>query len=301
MPDFGGMSADQINASMGFGPGGVGAQGQSQLNNIFGNFGQQTDYYSGQGAAYGRATGGFGGGSPSVFDTGAAPINQNDPALIAKYWELMGGGGGYNAYSPQSYAPTPPMPGPMPDAQRLLGYNPGAPIQNGFGYPGGGSMGSLFDPGTYAPSQQGSSYLPNGQLNQNDPGNIATYYRLMGGGGAMPVGMNYGPRGGTDMNATQFQGLGALQREQQQLQFPMPQMGNDFYTSNNPGFGSSDRFNMQTTQPPSPIGGSGGIPWFGGGGYGVVPPYGGEGDQSTIDNNGAAERQRMEWAQTPRS
>jgi hypothetical protein len=70
MADFGGMSADQINASMGFGPGGVGAGGQAQLNNIFGNFGQQTDYYSGLGAAYGRGVG-EPSGMGSVFDQSA--------------------------------------------------------------------------------------------------------------------------------------------------------------------------------------------------------------------------------------
>ena len=43
----------------GGGKAGVGAD-QALYNNIFGNFGQQTDYYSGLGAAYGRATGGFG-------------------------------------------------------------------------------------------------------------------------------------------------------------------------------------------------------------------------------------------------
>lgn len=29
----------------------------------------------------------------------------------------------------------------------------------------------------------GLKYLPNGQLDQNDPGNIAYYYKMMGGGG----------------------------------------------------------------------------------------------------------------------
>jgi len=52
---------------------GIGAD-QALYNNIFGNFGQQTDYFSGLGAAYGRATGGFGapGSNPGWQDPGAA-------------------------------------------------------------------------------------------------------------------------------------------------------------------------------------------------------------------------------------
>jgi hypothetical protein len=58
--------ANQINRSMGMGPGGAGTQDQNTLNNIFSNFGRQTDYYSGLGAAYGRQTGGFGGAAGRV-------------------------------------------------------------------------------------------------------------------------------------------------------------------------------------------------------------------------------------------
>ena len=50
------MSADQINASMGFNPN---AAQFDPLANSPGGFGAQTDYYSGLGAAYGRDTGGF--------------------------------------------------------------------------------------------------------------------------------------------------------------------------------------------------------------------------------------------------
>jgi hypothetical protein len=58
------MSADQINASMGWNPN---AAQYDPWANTPGGFGGQTDYYSSLGAAYGRETGGFsgGGGYPS--------------------------------------------------------------------------------------------------------------------------------------------------------------------------------------------------------------------------------------------
>jgi hypothetical protein len=116
MTDFGGLSADQINASMygGFSP----AQGQSVLNNIFGNFGQQTDYYSGLGAAYGRQTGGF----------NALPLNQQSPLQQeqqmqpgATFDQRYGGpqtptpfdmynNGGYDPFAAQSYQPAATLP-----------------------------------------------------------------------------------------------------------------------------------------------------------------------------------------------
>jgi len=51
------MSSAQINAGMGWNP-----AAQAQTVNLYGpqGFGGQTAYYAGQGAAYGRATGGFG-------------------------------------------------------------------------------------------------------------------------------------------------------------------------------------------------------------------------------------------------
>jgi hypothetical protein len=108
MADFGGMSADQINASMGFGPGGVGAQGQAQLNNNFGNFGQQTDYYSGLGAAYGRATGGFNGGALSGGDSRdaitRALMSQQGEAGLMSPTSMAQQGGFYGGLSPQDWA-----------------------------------------------------------------------------------------------------------------------------------------------------------------------------------------------------
>lgn len=200
MADFGGMSADQINNSMGLGPGGVGAQGQNQLNNIFGNFGQQTDYYSGQGASYGRATGGFNGGA----------IDQNDPANIAKYWELMGGGGG-GAGFPQAPDPAPPKPpaGAVDWSKYFTDMSAPAaaqPAYNPFTQYGNGGY-NPFDPSSFAPAAQGNvgsqggpyspAYSAPGILNASDPGNIAEYYRLMGGGGGSfaPPPSQYDPGG----------------------------------------------------------------------------------------------------------
>ena len=63
MSDFtsglGGLSANQINASMGLGPGGVGDQSQALYNNLYGpqGFGGQTDQYAAAGAQYGRNVG----------------------------------------------------------------------------------------------------------------------------------------------------------------------------------------------------------------------------------------------------
>jgi len=78
------MSADQINASMGYNPNA--AQFDPWANSP-GGFGGQTDYYSGLGAAYGRETGGFGGGNsiPGGYPSGGvesaplAPPPYQDP------------------------------------------------------------------------------------------------------------------------------------------------------------------------------------------------------------------------------
>jgi hypothetical protein len=148
MADFGSMSADQINASMGLGPGGVGDQSQAFINSMYGpqGFGGQTAAYSALGAAYGRGTGYYG-------DTGAAAgPDPNDPNNIALYYQLMGRGGGTgydygSLYQPQAPAPSPTVSqGPVPSFSGMTG-----------------------------------GYQP---INQNDPDLIATYYRLMGGGPA---------------------------------------------------------------------------------------------------------------------
>jgi hypothetical protein len=148
------MSAYQIQQSMGL-PGPA-AQNQAALNQNFSNFGQQTDYYSALGAAYGRATGGFGGGGgASVFDTGAAPYNDyGQPAGGFPSMDTQRGYGFDNAQyldpAAQAYLQANPDVAAagmnplqhyqqygqaegrawnVPDPQALLGYNPNAPIQ----------------------------------------------------------------------------------------------------------------------------------------------------------------------------
>jgi hypothetical protein len=128
MADFGSMSADQINASMGFGPGGVGNQSQALFNNLYGpqGFGGQTDYYSAQGAAYGLGTGGFGGtpadfsgsrGSPA-YDYGSlySPAKVQSPPAY-DYGSM---------YQAPQYQPDPVPQSSMnnPNSQALLGYSP---------------------------------------------------------------------------------------------------------------------------------------------------------------------------------
>src|SRR3954468_14785876 len=90
---FTGMTAPQINQSMGMGYGGAGDQNQAVLNNIFGNFGQQTDYYSGLGAAYGRQTGGFGGyGAPNADPFTPVGGGGNTYGVDAGTWGRMSPG-----------------------------------------------------------------------------------------------------------------------------------------------------------------------------------------------------------------
>jgi hypothetical protein len=166
MADYGSMSAADINASMGLT--GAGYQDQALLNNIFGNFGQQTDYYSGLGAAYGRATGGFGGtiDANSFPDAGLA----NNPY----YQAGMGGIGSDTAHDPYAWTLAqsspyaephlPPSNGPYPN----LGYNPG--MANSFANPtmGGADQNTYgVDPGAWASMSAGDR---------------ATFNRAMGGG-----------------------------------------------------------------------------------------------------------------------
>jgi hypothetical protein len=240
MADFGGMSADQINASMGFGPGGVGAGGQSQLNNIFGNFGQQTDYYSGLGAAYGRNVG-EPSGMGSVFDQSAYGMPAAQPfqsyglptgggggaaPKVGGYDDSWIGGGGFGA--PTNAAPSP---------QGLLGYapsQPGAQLPNGFGYPGATPPSQMFNPNTYAPAQQQSS--SGGGVYRTAPGG-GLYLDMSGGGG--------GGGGGNppvDMNASDFSLLGTLTRLQGRP---------DLNTENMPNFGNLQNPGQSLTTPAS--------------------------------------------------
>jgi hypothetical protein len=111
------MSAAQIQASMGWYPG----MGQSVLDQNFNNFGKQTDYYSGLGAAYGRQTGYYGdtlGLSPGQTTPAAQAAAPQQPAApqhqAGSTWidptPGVGAGAGYygNGFSPQAYLTTNP-------------------------------------------------------------------------------------------------------------------------------------------------------------------------------------------------
>ena len=84
------MSANQINSSMGMGPGGAGAQNQALLDNLYGpqGFGGQTAQYAAAGAAAGRNTGGFGGygGMNDPFSP-VGGYNALDDAASKAYFE----------------------------------------------------------------------------------------------------------------------------------------------------------------------------------------------------------------------
>ena len=92
------MSADQINASMGFNPNA--AQFDPWANSP-GGFGAQTDYYSGLGAAYGRDTGGFNAspGYPAgpVESAPLDPLPYQNPFEAAPPPDYSGGGIGSDA------------------------------------------------------------------------------------------------------------------------------------------------------------------------------------------------------------
>ena len=105
-----------------------------------GGFGAMTNAYSGAGAAYGRATGGFNAApQQSVFDTGASAFNPYgvDNAIWSgmsagdrnTFNQRMGGGIGSDA------ARAPNQPAITPQQTYVGGYNP-------------------YDPGTYGPSVQ---------------------------------------------------------------------------------------------------------------------------------------------------
>jgi hypothetical protein len=240
MADFGGMSADQINASMGFGPGGVGAQGQAQLNSNFGNFGQQTDYYSGLGAAYGRNVG-EPSGMGSVFDQSAYGMQPQAPFQSYGQPSLpSGGGGGVYRSAPggglylDQGGDNPPT-NASPSSQGLLGYTPsqpGAQLPNGFGYPGAMPPSQMFNPNAYAPAQQQSS--SGGGVYRTAPGG-GLYLDMSGGGG--------GGGGGNppvDMNASDFSLLGTLTRLQGRP---------DLNTENMPNFGNLQNPGQSLTTP----------------------------------------------------
>jgi hypothetical protein len=178
--------------------------------NSGGSFGAQPAAYAGLGAAYGRATGGFGGGA-----------GGQEERLRALYPQAFRGGGigGENARDSLARAMRPPTnpyagmilgpqanpeyfnpghyrglggtgvvnpPTPMPNAMKLLGYDPAtsgqwAPNANSY-RPLGGAM--QF-PNSGTPSQ----YAPDAQM----PPGFSQPYSVDNPGGALPSWMNPNP------------------------------------------------------------------------------------------------------------
>jgi hypothetical protein len=119
---------------------------QAQLAALYGpqGFGGQTDYYSALGAAYGRGTGGFGGGGNGI--PGAYPAGTVTSAPMPGY-QLdptpdVGAGGGYDPYATQN-----PFGGYAAPTPGSGGYNPfdSSTWANQWPtYPGGGGGGMSF-------------------------------------------------------------------------------------------------------------------------------------------------------------
>ena len=157
MADFGSMSADQINASMGFGPGGVGDQNQALLNNLYGpqGFGGQTAAYAGLGAAYTGATGGniYGGGNNDPFG-GVGSRGLPEGSGSAYNYGSMYDPGAYQSpsydygsmYQPQQPA-LPQTSMYNPSMQGLLGYTPDAYTQQSAAQQPSYDYGSMYSGG----------------------------------------------------------------------------------------------------------------------------------------------------------
>jgi hypothetical protein len=120
----------------------------------------QPDPYYWSGNFWG-ANDGSGIGQGAGMAPGMGGFNNPGVPTSPQQWY---GNGGYNPYDPQTYG--------------------GSAMQNlGTGQPNVSTPG-VFDTGT---SPWAPAYLSGGGLNPNDPGNIAAYYRLMGGGGGIPI------------------------------------------------------------------------------------------------------------------
>ena len=176
------MSAGQINSSMGL----PGAQqsNQAALNSNFGNFGQQTDYYSALGAAYGRATGGFGGG----FGAGA-PAREPGEAEWQYNQRVKGG---FAAVPAGNVTRGNDLPAPDTSSYNpLTGTTWGqqSPVQQSPG-PGSYSPSPNYPGGTWQPGGAAAAGMPEWQYNQMMRGGGG------GGGHNQPLrGVDPRPRG----------------------------------------------------------------------------------------------------------
>jgi hypothetical protein len=272
MADFGSMSADQINSSMGFGPGGVGDQSQAMFNNLYGpqGFGGQTAAYAGLGAAYTGATGGniYGGGnSDPGFDFWSG--SRGSPAY--DYTSLYSTGNQQQAPA-YDYTSLYQQPQPQPQSQSwgdwLSQYQVPAGPQ-----PGEGSMSPAADAirNYLAPQQQQQPAYDYGSLY----GGGASQYTSQPWWSTFAA--NVGPQAAQDwLNSNGGGGPGT------QAPAPMPDpnrlLGYDPNNSANAGGWS----NAPAYQPPQPQAfNSYGQPGVGGGGYNPADPFSGMGGQYT--------------------
>jgi hypothetical protein len=184
------MSADQINAAMGFNP------NAAQFNpwaNSPGGFGGLTDYYSSLGAAYGRQTGGFGAApsgmpewqynqmmkaSPSgSVERGSdlpAPDTSNYNALTGQTW---GPQPAYNTYNgganPGGFSPSPNYVGDSPSNQQWEPDGNGGvrPVSGGggIGSDAGQAPGAMFDTSRYSQMYR----MPEANPGNFNPGSYA--------------------------------------------------------------------------------------------------------------------------------
>jgi hypothetical protein len=180
----------------------VGGQNQAALNNAYGpqGFGGQTDYYSALGAAYGRATGGFGGGGNGI--PGAYPAGTVTSAPMPGY-QLdptpdVGAGGGYDPWGGGYAAPTPGSGGYNPFDSSTWSAAPQQPFGGGAG-PGSSGRNNLAsllwqgaNSGYGAPALTGPSGGSSSYPYQGNP-----YYlpAPMQGGAAVPGGGGFGSPG----------------------------------------------------------------------------------------------------------
>lgn len=226
------MSADQINASMGWNPN---AAQYDPWANTPGGFGGQTDYYSSLGAAYGRETGGFSGGYGGGYPSGTV---ERGPDLPNLSYDPFGGGGiapgatydsstgrygggsapaydwgsyfsgitggqqsnpytgvgaGYDYYNPSSYGLGASWGAPSQPSYSSLGYDPSI-----FGGGFQSAPGAMFDPSFYGGGGAGATYdsstgrYSSGGSPQPDYSWSGNFYGAYGGGGIGDYGMGAG-------------------------------------------------------------------------------------------------------------